>query len=81
MAVLKNAMKRILIDLKNKKNRNAQFVCSLALRLNNKKYYVVEGKKKGTISKKFLEREVLVMILYLFQRGKLKPLVKYNQIK
>ncbi len=50
----KNAMKRILIDLKNKKNRNAQFVCSLALRLNNKKYYVVEGKKKGTISKKIL---------------------------
>ena len=49
----KNAMKKILY-LVNKKNmnRNAKFVCSLAIKLPNKKIISVQGKISGKISKK-----------------------------
>jgi XTP/dITP diphosphohydrolase len=48
----KNAMKKILNLLEKKKNRNAFFVCSLAIKLNDKKTLFVTGKIKGKISYK-----------------------------
>jgi len=48
------AMKFILKKMEMKKNRKATFVCSLSYRNKNKKIIVVEGKIKGTISKKII---------------------------
>jgi len=47
-------MKFILKKMEMKKNRKATFVCSLSYRNKNKKIIVVEGKIKGTISKKII---------------------------
>ena len=44
------AMKFILRNLKNKKNRNAKFVCSLSYKNENGKITTVQGNLKGTIS-------------------------------
>tara|TARA_Y100000768_G_scaffold45143_1_gene29487 strand:+ start:216 stop:791 length:576 start_codon:yes stop_codon:yes gene_type:complete len=46
------AMKLILKNLKNKKNRNATFVCSLSYKDNKGKITTVQGNLKGTISTK-----------------------------
>jgi XTP/dITP diphosphohydrolase len=43
-----NNMQKLLIDLKNKTNRNAQFRTAIALNLNNEKY-LFEGTCKGEI--------------------------------
>ena len=67
----KRAMQKILKILKNKKNRKATFVCSLSIKLNNKKTISALGKVNGTISYKILGKKVLVMIQFLFQ--KIKP--------
>ena len=48
------AMKFILKKMEMKKNRKATLVCSLSYRNKNKKIIVVEGKIKGTISKKII---------------------------
>ena len=48
------AMKFILKRLKNKKNRNAFFVCSLSFKYPKGKIITVEGKLYGKISKKIL---------------------------
>ena len=46
------AMKFILKNLKNKKNRNATFVCSLSYKSEKGKIITVQGNLKGTISTK-----------------------------
>ena len=47
-----NAMKLILKKLKNRKNRNATFVCSLSYKNERGKIVTVQGNLKGTISDK-----------------------------
>ena len=51
------AMKFILKSLKDKKNRNATFVCSLSYKDERGKITTVQGNLKGTISKKILGRK------------------------
>ncbi len=46
------AMKFILKNLENKKNRSATFVCSLSYKAENGKITTVQGNLKGTISNK-----------------------------
>ena len=46
------AMKFILRNLKNKKNRSATFVCSLSYKTEKGKIITVQGNLKGTISNK-----------------------------
>ena len=53
----KRAMQKILKILKNKKNRKATFVCSLSIKLNNKKTISALGKVNGTISYKILGKK------------------------
>ena len=48
------AMKFILKKLKNKKNRNATFVCSLSYKDERGKITTVQGNLKGTISNKII---------------------------
>ena len=48
------AMKFILKNLKNKKNRNATFVCSLSYKDEMGKITTVQGNLKGTISNKII---------------------------
>ena len=48
------AMKFILKNLKNKKNRNATFVCSLSYKDKRGKITTVQGNLKGTISNKII---------------------------
>ena len=52
-----NAMKFILIKMKNKKNRRAFFVCSLSYKNKKGKIISVEGKLKGNISQKILGKK------------------------
>ena len=49
-----NAMRFILKQMKNKKNRKATFVCNLSYKKEGKKIISVEGRLKGKISKKIL---------------------------
>jgi len=51
------AMKFILKKLKNKKNRNATFVCSLSHKDDSGKITTVEGNLKGTISNKIIGKK------------------------
>ena len=51
------AMKFILRKMKNKKNRSATFVCSLSFKNPGKNIISVEGRIKGTISKKILGKK------------------------
>ena len=51
------AMKFILIKMKNKKNRQATFVCSLSYKKNDGKILSVEGRLKGNISSKILGKK------------------------
>ena len=51
------AMKFILIKMKNKKNRQATFVCSLSYKKNDGKILSVEGRLKGNISNKILGKK------------------------
>ena len=51
------AMKFILKKMKNKKNRNATFVCSLSYKKNNGKIISVEGILKGKISNKIIGKK------------------------
>jgi len=46
----KKAMKKILYFLSKKKNRNAFFVCSLAIKFPQKKVIFVEGRIQGKIA-------------------------------
>ena len=48
------AMKFILKNLKNKKNRSATFVCSLSYKSEKGKIITVQGNLKGTISDKII---------------------------
>ena len=50
-------MKFILIKMKNKKNRQATFVCSLSYKKNDGKILSVEGRLKGNISCKILGKK------------------------
>ena len=52
-----NAMKFILIKMKNKKNRRAFFVCSLSYKNKKGKIISVVGKLKGNISQKILGKK------------------------
>ena len=51
------AMKFILIKMKNKKNRQATFVCSLSYKKKDGKILSVEGRLKGNISGKILGKK------------------------
>ena len=51
------AMEFILKKIKNKKNRDATFVCRLSYKKNNEKIITVEGKLKGKISKQILGKK------------------------
>ena len=51
------AMKFILKNLKNKKNRNATFVCSLSYKDERGKITTVQGNLKGTISNKIIGKK------------------------
>ena len=51
------AMKSILKNLKNKKNRNAFFVCNLSYKNFKGKIVTVEGKVHGSISNKILGKK------------------------
>ena len=51
------AMKVILKNLKNKKNRNATFVCSLSYKDEIGKITTVQGNLKGTISNKIIGKK------------------------
>ena len=51
------AMKFILKYLKNKKKRNATFVCSLSFKNKRGKITTVQGNLKGTISNKILGKK------------------------
>lgn len=53
----KKAMEKILKILKNKKNRKATFVCSLSIKVNNKKIISALGRVNGTISHKILGKK------------------------
>ena len=53
----RNAMLAILKKKKNKKNRTAFFICSLSIKLKNKKIITVEGKIFGSISKKIIGKK------------------------
>ena len=53
----KKAMQKILKILKNKKNRKATFVCSLSIKVDNKKIISALGKVNGTISYKILGKK------------------------
>ena len=50
----KKAMINILKKIKNKKNRKAKFVCSLSIKLNNKKTITSVGTINGKISYKMM---------------------------
>jgi len=50
----KKAMLYILNKIKNKKNRKARFICSLSIKLNEKKMITAVGILKGKISLKIL---------------------------
>ena len=50
----KKAMTNILKKIKNKKNRKARFVCSLSVRLNNKKIITSVGIINGAVSNKII---------------------------
>ncbi len=51
------AMLNILKKIKNKKNRKARFVCSLSIRLDNKKIITSNGIVNGNISFKILGKK------------------------
>jgi len=51
------AMKYILKRMRNKKNRQATFVCSLSFRRENKRIITVEGRLNGRISNKILGKK------------------------
>jgi len=51
------AMRFILKQMKNKKNRKATFVCSLSYKKNDGKIISVEGRLKGNISSKILGKK------------------------
>jgi len=51
------AMRFILKQMKNKKNRKATFICSLSYKKNNGKIISVEGRLKGNISTKILGKK------------------------
>ena len=51
------AMRFILKKMKNKKKRNATFVCSLSYKKKNRKIISVEGRIKGNISYKILGKK------------------------
>ena len=53
----KKAMEKILKILKNKKNRKATFVCSLSIKVDNKKIISALGRVNGTISHKILGKK------------------------
>ncbi len=53
----KKAMRKILKKIKNKKNRKARFVCSLSIKLNNKKMITTVGTINGNISFKILGKK------------------------
>ena len=80
----KKAMNKILINLKNKKNRNAIFVCCLALKIDKKRALIVEGRKIGTIAKKIVGKNGFgydpIFILNKKKKtfGEMKPSQKYR---
>tara|TARA_B100001059_G_C17799549_1_gene565293 strand:- start:992 stop:1570 length:579 start_codon:yes stop_codon:yes gene_type:complete len=51
------AMKYILKRMRNRKNRQATFVCSLSFRRENKRIVTVEGRLNGIISNKILGKK------------------------
>ena len=51
------AMQYILKRMRNKKNRQATFVCSLSFRRENKRIVTVEGRLNGIISNKILGKK------------------------
>ena len=51
------AMKYILKRMRNKKNRQATFVCCLSFRRENKRIVTVEGRLNGIISNKILGKK------------------------
>ena len=64
------AMKFILKKLKNKKNRNATFVCSLSYKDERGKIITVQGNLRGTISNKIIGKKGFGYDPIFIPRGK-----------
>ena len=64
------AMKFILRNLKNKKNRSATFVCSLSYKSESGKIITVQGNLKGTISTKIIGKKGFGYDPIFIPRGK-----------
>ena len=54
---LKERCKKNFKNIEKQKNRKATFVCSLSIKLNNKKTISALGKVNGTISYKILGKK------------------------
>ena len=70
-------MKVILKNLKNKKNRNATFVCSLSYKDERGKITTVQGNLKGTISNKIIGKKGFGYDPIFIPKGKKLHLDKY----
>ena len=64
------AMKFILKKLKNKKNRNATFICSLSHKDERGKIITVQGNLRGTISNKIIGKKGFGYDPIFIPRGK-----------
>ena len=77
----KKAMKKIIYLLRNKKRREANFVCALTLSSPDGKVIYSIKKLKGNISKLSKDQKALVMTQFLFQKVRQKHLVKSQEKK
>ena len=67
--------------MRNKKNRQATFVCSLSFRGENKRIVSVVGRLNGIISDKILGKKGLDMILFSSQKVRKLHLDKCKNLK
>ncbi len=78
------AMKFLLKKLKNKKNRNATFVCSLSYKNKNGKIITVQGNLSGKISTKVVGRNGFGYDPIFIPKGKkitFGQMAKYKKLK
>jgi len=75
------AMKFILRNLKNKKNRNAIFVCSLSYKNEKGKIITVQGNLKGTISTKIKGKKGFGYDPIFIPKGKVLTFGQMSKIK
>ncbi len=75
------AMKFILRNLKNKKNRNATFVCSLSYKNEKGKITTVQGNLEGTISTKIKGKKGFGYDPIFIPKGKVLTFGQMSKIK